>query len=118
MTKRGLDLCLERSNPLFATVSDDGSPIRGSLVGNAKVSFGVAPNGVNVVGGILRRIVLDVKEFDDKRRPLDAVGVLFAGLHAAVLGEVDLVKARLAHVAHLGLSNVSGHSACLTLEKL
>ena len=57
----------------------------------APVAVEVTPHAVNVIGVVLRVIVLD-----QKRAALHAVVVAFAFLQAAHPGEFDLVEARLA----------------------
>src|SRR6266404_2479086 len=62
-------------------------------IGCAEIVFQTAPGAMNMVGGVARRVSLNVEELDDESRPLDAVGVRLARLGAAGEGEMDIVEA-------------------------
>src|SRR5581483_11971025 len=79
--------------PLPARRAPEGrpSPSNPRSLCQPKITGEVAPATVDVIGRVLRPVLLHVEELDHERRPLDRVGVLLALLRLAGKCEVDLV---------------------------
>src|SRR4051794_10515847 len=90
-----------------------------SLVRESKVAVNIPPRAVNVVGGVLRGVRLNVEELNDEGWPLDAIGVGFAGsVLLAGVGEVDLVNARLVEAIEFDRCDLLGQPAGVILDQL
>ena len=50
---------------------------------DTEIALEFAPTTVNVIGRIAGGVRLDIEELDEKRRPLDVIGIGFTGLSAA-----------------------------------
>src|SRR5262249_22304964 len=78
--------------------------------GHAEIAFEVPPHAVYVVRLVLVRIVLLIQELDEEGRPLNAVGTLLPGFHAALVGEMDLVDPAVRRGRQLGPGHVLGEA--------
>src|SRR5262249_51965701 len=91
-----------RGTPAAQTTTETRKISLLASVGQPEIAPGAPPHAVHVVRRVLVRIVLLTQEFDEESRPLDAVGALLVGFHAADVGEVDLVDPGVLRGRQLG----------------
>ena len=82
---------------------------------NGEVAGHVAPDAVNVVGGIACRVGLRVDELDEERRALDAVVMTDARLQCSRPGETHVFRSSITDVENPLPWNRANHQPNATI---